>query len=236
MFAVVLRDLASDLEYAAEIAHRDRIMSIGRLAVEIGNDINTPLAYLIANLEFMWREMPDVAQMTRTASAGGGGLEAFARLAEFRDALAEARHGAARVREIAGNLKYLTHEDEFRCELVNAARAFDAAIHLAWSEIRSGTHLVREYSPVPFVAANEHLLVQVFLNLLLNAVHAVEAAPAASNEIRIRVAHDRDNVVIEVADTGGGIAPAGMAGVLAAPLTASEAGPGLGLSVAKENR
>ena len=84
----------------------------------------------------------------------------------------------------------------------------DASINLAWNEIRHRAKLVKEYGDVPFVLGTEARLGQVFLNMLVNAAHALEVGDSAQNVIRVRAATEGEGqVVVQVSDTGPGIPP-----------------------------
>jgi PAS domain S-box-containing protein len=181
-------DMSEREEMRARLALADRMASVGTLAAGVAHEINNPLAYVIANLDYARQEL--------TSPAAG----------ELPDALKEAREGAERVRIIVRDLKMFSRPDDERMELVDVRRAIDSAATMAWNEIRHRARLVKEYQPVPSVYCNEARLGQVFLNLLVNAAHAIPEGAADRNEIHVRTRLDaRGHIVIEVRDTGAGI-------------------------------
>ena len=189
-----LADMSEREEMRARLSLADRMASVGTLAAGVAHEINNPLAYVIANLDFARQELGAVAP------------DGAARNDEVPEALKEAREGAERVRLIVKDLKMFSRPDDERMELVDVRRAIDSAATMAWNEIRHRARLVKEYQPVPSVYANEARLGQVFLNLLVNAAHAIPEGAADKNEIRVTTRVDgQGRIVAEVRDTGGGI-------------------------------
>ena len=82
----------------------------------------------------------------------------------------------------------------------------EVAINMVFNEIKYRARLVKEYGKTSTVMANDGRLSQVFLNLLINAAHAIEEGDVESNEIRVRTWQEGDEVFAEVRDTGKGIA------------------------------
>ncbi|HEX8705459.1 MAG TPA: ATP-binding protein [Myxococcaceae bacterium] len=189
-----LADISEREEMRARLALADRMASVGTLAAGVAHEINNPLAYVIANLDYARQEL------------GAAAADQAPREAEVPEALQEAREGAERVRIIVKELKMFSRPDDDRMELVDVHRAIDSAATMAWNELRHRARLVKEYQPVPSVYGNETRLGQVFLNLLVNAAQAIPEGAADRNEIRVSTRLDpQGRIVIEVRDTGGGI-------------------------------
>jgi CheY-like chemotaxis protein len=93
---------------------------------------------------------------------------------------------------------------------------------------------MRKYLPVSFVHGNESRLGQVFLNLLINAAQAIPEGPAAEHAVTAAVRDGEPGwVIVEVSDTGGGIAPENLSRIFEPFFTTKPVveGTGLGLSV-----
>jgi CheY-like chemotaxis protein/anti-sigma regulatory factor (Ser/Thr protein kinase) len=113
----------------------------------------------------------------------------------------------------------------------------ETALQLVQGELRHRARIVREYAPgVPQVQADESRLTQVFVNLLVNAAHALPEGHADEHEVRLRAFSDGEgHVSVEVRDTGAGI-PAQHLPHVFEPFFTTKApgrGTGLGLSVCK---
>jgi len=173
----------------------DRLVAVGTLAAGIAHEINNPLAYVVGNIDFA------LERLTRLGESAGS------EVAETIAALRQAQEGAERIRVTARDLKVFCHSDEAERTSVDLERVLESAIRMAWNEIRHRAKLVRVISPLPRVDGNENRLAQVFLNLLMNAAQAIGASPAGNHEIRISAFCKNNRVIVEVADTGGGMSP-----------------------------
>jgi PAS domain S-box-containing protein len=214
-------DMSEREEMRARLALADRMASVGTLAAGVAHEINNPLAYVIANLDYARQEIEDaVASQLRLDSE------------EVPRALREAREGAERVRLIVKDLKTFSRPDDARLERVDLRRAIDSAVTLAWNELRHRARLVKAYQPVPEVWANEARLGQVFLNLLINAAQAIPEGAADRNEICVSTRMDEQGrVVVEVQDTGAGIPEEIRSRVLEPFFTTKPLGEGTGLGL-----
>ena len=113
--------------------------------------------------------------------------------------------------------------------------AIEAALRLSGNEIKFRAELTKDLAPVPKVWASEGKLAQVFLNLLLNAAHAIGDGNRARSRITVRTWSEGANVFSEVADTGSGISKGDLARVFDPFFTTKPVGKGtgLGLSICK---
>src|ERR1022692_203530 len=164
-----------------------------------------------------------------TLAAGGGPGHV---LDETGEALTEARQGAERVRNIVRDLRVFARGDEDQSGPVGVRRGLGSAINIAWNEIRHRARLVKDYGDTPMVEGNESRLGQVFLNLLLNAAHAIPEGETERNEIRVSTRTDaRGYAVIEVRDSGMGIPVEIRERIFDPFFTTKSAGEGTGLGL-----
>jgi len=214
-------DMSEREEMRARLSLADRMASVGTLAAGVAHEINNPLAYVIANLDYARQEIEEAAASQKPPEG-----------VELPRALREAREGAERVRLIVKDLKTFSRPDDARLERVDLRRAIDSAVTLAWNEIRHRARLVKRYGPIPEVWANEARLGQVFLNLLINAAHAIPEGAADRNEIRVITRVDaQGRVVAEIQDTGMGIPEDIRPRVLEPFFTTKPPGEGTGLGL-----
>jgi CheY-like chemotaxis protein len=114
---------------------------------------------------------------------------------------------------------------------VDVARVLDGAINMAFNEIRHRAQLERSYAGVPLVHGNERRLGQVFLNLLVNAAHAIEVGRFESNRIRVSISSAGRRVLVRVADSGRGIATEHLDRIFDPFFTTKAVGEGTGLGL-----
>jgi PAS domain S-box-containing protein len=213
----MVEDVSERRRLEAQLRLADRMASVGTLAAGVAHEINNPLAFVLANLEYAIREL----------RRGGVAQEVVT-------ALEEAREGGARVREIVRDLKTFSRGDDPARELLDVARVLRSALSLASNEIRARARLDLQLAPTPRVLASEHRLGQVFLNLLINAAQAIPEGRVAEHTVRVVTGSARDGrVLVEVSDDGVGI-PAEIRSRIFDPFFTTKpvgVGTGLGLSI-----
>jgi PAS domain S-box-containing protein len=198
-----IRDLSDRKRMENQLIFAGRMAAVGTLAAGVAHEINNPLAYIVANIDFARHQLTTVASRLSRSAAGGGPAHV---LDETGEALTEARQGAERVRNIVRDLRVFARGDEDLSGPVAIRRVLDSSINIAWNEIRHRARLVKDYGDTPMVEGNESRLGQVFLNLLLNAAHAIPEGETERNEIRVSTRTDPNGrAVIEVRDSGMGI-------------------------------
>jgi signal transduction histidine kinase len=209
----------------------DRLASVGTLAAGVAHEINNPLAAVIANLAVLESELDRVAAAIAVEPADRA--EASAALASLRAIAHETQEGAGRVRDIVERLKMVARRDARSDGASELSEVLESALTVVGAEIRARARLVRRIEPLPAVAGSEPQLGQVFVNLLSNAAQAIEAGAPEANEITVAAYRGTGGtVVVEVRDTGCGIAPAAMARLFDPFFTTKPVGTGTGLGLA----
>jgi PAS domain S-box-containing protein len=214
----VLEDVTERKRLEAQLMLADRMASVGTLAAGVAHEINNPLAFILANLDYALdalRAHPDVDP-------------------DVPRALGEARDGGLRVREIVRDLKAFSRADGDAREAVDLRRVLQSALGLAQNEIRHRARLEIEVDDVPKVTGNEHRLGQVFLNLLLNAAQSIPEGRGRDHVVRARTGTAPDGrASVTISDTGTGI-PAEVLPRIFDPFFTTKpvgVGTGLGLSI-----
>ncbi len=212
----VVEDVSDRKRMEAQLLLADRMASVGTLAAGVAHEINNPLAYIIANLDFAVEELH-----------GSGASQDVVR------ALEEAKEGGARVREIVRDLKTFSRAQGGDRALVDVREVLRSAVSLAQNEIRHRARLELDLGEVPRVVGGEHRLGQVFLNLLINAAQAIPEGRADANLIRAATRTGEGGAAeIEVSDTGVGIKPEILGRIFDPFFTTKPVGVGTGLGLA----
>ena len=222
--ATIARDLTQSKKVQAQLAFADRMMSVGTLAAGMAHEVNNPLTFVVGNLDLLAKEVQG-----RDAELASIGLE------DLPEIIEDAIVGAQRVRRIIGELKTFSGSSgDDSSGPIEVNELLDASLKMAAAEIRHRANLVRDYGEVPAVTGNESSLCQVFLNLIVNAAHAMDVGHAEDKELRLVTRMQGDNhVAVEVRDSGAGI-PAENIPRLFDPFFTTKAvgeGTGLGLSI-----
>jgi PAS domain S-box-containing protein len=215
------RDVTERKRMRAKLLVSDRMASLGTLAAGIAHEINNPLAYVTGNLEVM----------AETLEEGEAAPDAAA-VSELRTVISDARDGAERVRKIVLGLKSFSRAEEEKRVPIELSGVLEAAIRLTSNEVRHRAELVRELGSTPLVVADDARLTQVFINLLINAAHAIPAGRSAANRVTVRTRTDGDgNAVVEIEDSGNGMTPDVQARVFDPFFTTKDVGEGTGLGL-----
>jgi PAS domain S-box-containing protein len=229
-------DITARKKVEVEMLRADRLAAVGTLAAGVAHEINNPLAYIAGNVGYVREQLArmrdpidGVVQVRGTAS---GAARRRRGLDEVYDALTEAYEGAGRIRQIVRDLKLFARGDDGGSGPTDVQRVLESSINMANNEIRHRAVLVKDYRPVPLVEGSESRLGQVFLNLLINAAHAIKEGSVASNEIRVGTDLDPiGRVIVTVRDTGAGISPELMSRIFDPFFTTKPVGIGTGLGL-----
>ena len=206
----------------SELRLSERLATVGTLAAGVAHEINNPLTFVIANLDYVATSV----QHLRTVCPEHGLVQ------ELADAVEEARQGSERVRRIVGDMKKLSRADDQTLALVELQSVLEATLNLAGTDLRERARVRTNFRQVSPVQGNEARLGQVFLNLLINAIQAIPPGRAAENEIVVELGTDEANdVFVEIADTGSGIAPEVIPRIFDPFFTTKEPGMGTGLGL-----
>jgi signal transduction histidine kinase/CheY-like chemotaxis protein len=173
----------------------DRLLSLGFLAGGIAHQANNALTSMRLSLG----RLVSFEQSRRPQSP-----ESSHRI----ELLQDVREGVFRIERIIRELKAFSQVDDGPTTTIEVSTLLDVAIGFVAHEIRHRARLVCDYAIAPPIRARPAELRQVFINLLVNAAQAIPEGEAHLNEIRVVTrTDDHGRAVIEISDTGNGIAP-----------------------------
>jgi two-component system NtrC family sensor kinase len=234
-----------------ELRLSQKLEAVGQLAAGVAHEINTPIQYVADNLQFMRdgmlalstmaSEMVAVARAARSpqtaplvdqleAVAADAELEYLSR--EIPVSLDSVHDGVARIAKIVRAMKELAHPGPREATAVDLARALQNALDVTAATYRFVADVETEFAPLPPVVCFGSDLNQVFLNLIVNAAHAMEDKQAGRGQLGIRTSLDGDHAMIAISDTGSGIPEANRERIFDAFFTTKEVGRGTGQGLA----
>ncbi len=219
----VLKDITAERQAQTRLAHAEKMASVGTLAAGVAHEINNPLSYVAANAATLAEEIELWS-----------GSSPSARLRELGQVVEEVREGARRIQRIVGGLKTFARSSERHLEIVELGRVFEVAARLCMNELRHrATFTMRKPGRPVLVEADESQLVQVAVNLLVNASHAVAESQTPDNKIVLSGGIDGELAYFEVEDTGSGMSSETLRRAFTPFFTtkAQGVGTGLGLSI-----
>jgi PAS domain S-box-containing protein len=206
------RDVTERTRLREQLAHADRLASLGTMAAGVAHEINNPLSFV------------------------GLAADMLAQRARPEDAplVAEVRAAIDRIAAIVRDLRFFGRGDDETVGPVDVGAAVAAAERLVAHEFRPRGAIVKELGELPAVQGAQRHLEQVFVNLFLNAAHAMSPERGGRVVVRSRVAPE--HVFVTVTDDGGGI-PADIIEEIFKPFFTTRSqggGTGLGLSVCRD--
>jgi PAS domain S-box-containing protein len=206
------RDVTDRTRLRAQLAHADRLAALGTMAAGVAHEINNPLAFMGLAAE----------ALSRRVTATEGAL------------VKEIRAGVDRIAAIVRDLRSFGRSDEVTPGPMNVGTAIAAAERMVHHEVRPRGTLVKDFGELPLVVGAPRRIEQVFVNLFLNAAHALGDRVDGRIVVRAQVTDDR--VAISVEDDGCGIRPEYMASIFEPFFTtrANAGGTGLGLSICRD--
>ena len=219
-----------------ELRHAQKLEAVGRLAAGIAHEINTPVQFVSDNLRFLEDSFSELTRVLdgyrRTAGADLQELEGDADVDFLREevpqALAQSLDGMGRVATIVRSMKAFAHPGQSDPVATDLNQALSDTLVVVSSEVKDVADVRTELGPLPPVVCQIGDLNQVWLNLIVNAAHAIEAAGRGRGQITVRTRQDGDHVVVEVGDTGGGIPPEVAERVFDPFFTTKDVGKGTG--------
>ena len=143
----------------------------------------------------------------------------------------ESNEGIDRVKRIVQDLRTFSRADSATMGAADLNNCMDSTINIVINEIKYAAELKREYGDLFKVFCNVQQINQVFMNLLINAAHAIQAKGEEVGEIVIRTWCDDTDAYVSVSDTGCGIARENWDKIFNAFYTTKEVGKGTGLGL-----
>ncbi|MDP5240398.1 ATP-binding protein [Uliginosibacterium sp. 31-16] len=231
-----------------QLLQNEKLASVGQLAAGMAHEINNPIGFVSSNLSSLEKHVHALLRLIEHYEAleqdGSIPAERLAPLAllkqsidyaylrdDVQDLLSESRQGVERVRKIVKSLKDFSREgNEYQWSEIDLHHCLESTLDVLSREFSGRCELQRDYGDIPGVFCLASEINQVLMSVLLNAAQAI----ADRGRITLRTKRDGEFVVIEIQDTGCGIAADNMPHIFDPFFTTRPvgAGSGLGLSVA----
>jgi PAS domain S-box-containing protein len=236
-----------------ELQLAQKLESVGRLAAGIAHEINTPIQYVGDSVYFLRSAFEDLDKLFESMHGAVALLpeaqrNAYAHeiaelerkhdleylRAEVPKAFTRTFDGVERVTNIVKAMKEFAHPDENEQNPVDLLHALETTLLVASNEYKYVAKVRTEFGELPQVVCNVGELNQVFLNLIVNAAHAIKDSgkDIDSGEILIRAAAEGDQAVICVSDNGCGVPEENLSKLYDPFFTTKEVGRGTGQGLA----
>jgi signal transduction histidine kinase len=245
-----------DLKHAqAQLVQSEKMASLGQLVAGVAHELNNPASFVhggLANLQEYLSSFIDLIERYEAAPIADPAVERALRqrqeairldylVRETPELLRICAEGSERIKKIVDDLRVFARADRGEREPVAVADGIDGTLRLLADRLgRADVVVRRQYDQVPRLEANASQLNQVWMNLLGNAIDALEGRKAPEIQIRMRVVAaggdgiDGGAVRVEIRDNGPGISPSDLNRIFEPFFTTKPVGrgTGLGLSIA----
>ena len=237
--------IAERRQLESQLAQSEKLASIGQLAAGVAHEINNPIGYIFSNFGTLEGYLDQLFAMLAAyegAEASVAPPEVAATLRTLRKQveleflkedipvlMRESKQGIVRVRQIVQDLKDFSRVDSTQdWQWADLHQGIESTLNVVASEIKYKADVVREYGKLPDIECLPSQINQVVMNLVVNAAHAMGEA---RGRITIRTGTEGDQVWLEVADTGSGIAPDTLKRIFEPFFTTKPVGKGTGLGL-----
>ncbi|MFN8587120.1 MAG: ATP-binding protein [Candidatus Eisenbacteria bacterium] len=214
-FVVVARDVTDRRLVERQLVQSQKLEAIGQLAAGIAHEINTPAQFVTDNLHFL---LDGFAALSVAATRWRAGAPCTPDVAEELDlyqpelapAIRQSLDGMSRIAGIVRGMRTFTHPGGIEKTHVDLNAEIASTITVTRNEWKYVSEIVTDFAPdLPLVPAIAGDINHVFLNIIVNAAHAIEERVRRSASppgcIRITTRRDEDHVEVRVTDNGAGI-------------------------------
>ena len=230
---VYVRDVTEERDRELRRLQSEKLAAIGMLAAGVAHEINNPASFVLANVDSLagiLRKVDDSLRADKIYETRGGLANL---LFDAMTVVQESKEGMARIHRIARDLHSFSRVDDDANALSDVNAAVDSALTMLRSELRYRATVERSLRSTQLVRASAARLGQVFLNLLLNAAHALAELHPRRNRLYVRSRDEGGQVIVEIEDNGPGIPPEILSRIFESFFTTKppELGTGLGLPI-----
>ena len=243
-FLLLAADITNRRVMEGQLAHAQKLESIGQLAAGIAHEINTPIQYVGDNTRFLQQSLAELAPMLEACRRPEINPEEIAQAAQDADldylmteipqALSQSLEGIERVAHIVRAMKDFSHPGTANKVMADLNRALDSTITVARNEWKYVAEVIQDFDPqMPLVPCLPADLNQVFLNMIVNAAHAIADVVGDGSQGKgiITVSTRREDdfwIQVRFSDTGTGMTPEVKARIFDPFFTTKEVGRGTG--------
>ncbi|MDA0674062.1 MAG: HAMP domain-containing protein, partial [Cyanobacteria bacterium] len=229
IFIGQLEDALAELQTTqTKLIQNEKMSSLGQLVAGVAHEINNPVSFIACNINYadsyarglmtlLEHHQTRLRELSQDFDVEAEDIDLDFVMEDFPKVLQSMRLGADRIRHIVHSLRNFSRLDESDVKAVDIHEGIDSTLMILNSRLKNPNHDViiqvdKHYGDLPRVECYAGQLNQVFMNILGNAIDALDVAdPPAPPTITIRTYHRGKSAYIEVADNGIGIAPADQA-------------------------
>jgi two-component system, NtrC family, sensor kinase len=239
------KKLIGQLKEAQEqLLQQEKMASIGQLAAGVAHEINNPVGYVNSNINALSSYMQDLFKLIgfyenlvneldhnnpiiKQINSFKNEIDYKFLQDDVRDLVEESIEGVIRVKDIVKDLKDFSHVDEGECQLANINKGIQSTLNIVNNEIKYRADVELNLGDLPEIECQSSQINQIFMNLLVNASHAMEER----GKIKVTTWADSKYVYAEISDEGKGIESEHLTKIFDPFFTTKPVGEGTGLGL-----
>jgi len=232
----------------AHLLQSEKMAGLGQVAAGVAHEINNPVGFVLSNIQTLEQymsffktlihEYKTLVVAKNDESAASQILERIDQICQqedldfvlddTQDLINESIDGVNRVKDIVLNLKTFSHPGGDKRQSASLNEVLDSTVKIIWNELKYKVTLEKDYAAdLPELMCSPSQLSQVFMNLMVNAGHAIEG----QGIIRLATCQQGENLIVTVSDNGCGIDEQHLQQIFQPFFTTKEAGKGTGLGL-----
>jgi signal transduction histidine kinase len=226
----------------SQLIQSEKMASIGQLVAGIAHEINNPINFINAGVDSLNTNLEEIRQVLAIYHKVTPGnvkeklkeIDELKNLIDYNETIREVgklidtiQHGTKRTTEIVMGLRTFSRLDEDVQKMADIHEGLDSTLILLRNRCKDRIEIVKDYGKIPEIDCYPGQLNQVFMNVLSNAIEAIDD----KGEIRVSTSMSENSVRISIKDTGTGIPEKIRSKIFEPFFTTKEIGQGIGLGL-----
>ncbi len=213
----------------AQLVHSEKMASLGQLVAGISHELNNPISFIYSNMRVLSDYVREIEELLQDEKHSKDAAALRELLEDIYSTIEDSVKGSKAVKEIVQNLKSFSRIDQAEWKESTLDEILDTCLKILKPHIPDRIKVSIKLKDNPVLFCNPGQLNQVFINLLINAVQAIEG----EGQIGVSSEQQKNDLVINVKDSGGGISEENKSRIFDPFFTTKPVskGTGLGLSI-----
>lgn len=203
-------------ETQSQLIQSEKMAGLGQLVAGVAHELNNPISFIYANMKELGNYISAIEEILKLLLSNMNDPNLQKKLREkieqenydlefikkdINSLISESVEGGRRVKEVVQNLRNFSRLDEGEIKSVNLHEGLDSTLLLLNNELKNRIDIVKEYGDIPKIECHPGQINQVFMNILINAIQAIDG----DGKIWISTRKLNDQVEIIIKDNGKGI-------------------------------
>lgn len=222
----------------SKLVHTSKMISLGQLVAGVAHELNNPIGFIFSNMSHLRDYSNRLIKLVETAESDPKELPRLKEELELdfvkkdiHKLIASCEDGARRTRDIVLGLRNFSRLEEAKLSDINIHEALDNTMNLLAGELKNRIQVHRDYREIPRVVCYASQINQVFMNILTNAIQAMEGTGNIWITTKLIRTGGKEMISVSIQDSGKGMTPETMEKIFDPFFSTKEVGQGTGLGL-----